>query len=171
MTRRAENERFTLDRCHMPPPRWHSSPTSSPDVLQLAHMMHFGMLCRAAGFAHTRSHSALQLRIVDTRRWRSIIEDRLVLSLQRQATKLDLDGPFFLPCTAYLETDAAFPVWASDRRTVLRRYGGHPGPMFRRQGLEEGHFHHPAQSVEVTNIRREKIVLHNATILLTGCEF
>ena len=171
MTRRAENERFTLDRCHMPPPRWHSSPTSPPDVLQLAHMMHFGMLCRAAGFAHTRSHSALQLRIVDARRRRSIIEDGLVLSLQRQATKLDLDGPFSLTCTGYLQTDAAFPVWASDRRTVLSRYGGHPGPMFRRQGLQEGHFHHPAQPVEVTDIGREQIVLHDTTILLLIAEY
>jgi len=115
MTRRAENQRFALDRCHMPPPRRHSSPTSTPDVLQLAHMMDFGVLCRAAGFAHTRSHSALQLRIVDVRRRRSIIEDCLVLSLQRQATELDLDWPFSLAFTAYLQTDAAFPVWSNDR--------------------------------------------------------
>ena len=94
MTRRAENERFTLDRCHLPPPRWHSSPPSPPDVLPRAHMMSFGMRGRAAGFAYTRSHSALQLRRVDARRRRSIIEDCLGLSLQRQATKLDLDGRF-----------------------------------------------------------------------------
>ena len=78
-------------------------------------MMDFGVLCRAAGFAHTRSHSALQLRIVDVRRRRSIIEDCLVLSLQRQATELDLDWPFSLAFTAYLQTDAAFPVWSNDR--------------------------------------------------------
>ena len=93
MTRRAENQRFALDRDHMSLPRRHSSPTATPDVLQLAHMMDFGVLCRAAGFAHTRTHSVLQLRIVDVRRRRSIIEDCLVLSLQRQATELDLDGP------------------------------------------------------------------------------
>ena len=106
----------------MPSPCRYSSPTSPPDVLQLAHMMDFGVLGRAAGFAHPCSHATLQLRIVDIRRRGAIIEDGLVLSLQRQATELDLDGPFSLPCTAYLETDAAFPVWASDRRTVLSRY-------------------------------------------------
>ena len=171
MTRRAENQRFALDRCHMPPPRRHSSPTSTPDVLQLVHMMDFGVLCRAAGFAHTRSHSALQLRIVDMRRRWSIIEDCLVLSLQRQATELDLDRPFSLAFTAYLQTDAACPVWSNDRRTVLSRHGGHPGTMFRRQGLQEGHFHYPTQPVEVTDIGREKIVLHDATILLLIPEY
>jgi hypothetical protein len=110
MTRRAENQCFASERCHMSPPRRHSSPTSPPDVLQLAHMMHFGTLCRAAGFAHTRSHSALQLRIVDVRRRRSIIEDCLILSLQRQATELDLDGPFSLAFAAYLQTDAAMRI-------------------------------------------------------------
>jgi len=43
--------------------------------------------------------------------------------------------------------------------------------MFRRQGLQEGYFHHPAQSVEVTDIGREKIVLHDATILLLISEY
>jgi hypothetical protein len=43
--------------------------------------------------------------------------------------------------------------------------------MFRRQGFQEGHFHHPTQSVEVTNIRREQIVLHDATILLLIPEY
>jgi hypothetical protein len=171
MTRRAENQRFALERYHMPPPRRHSSPASALDVLQLAHMMDFGVCCRAAGFTRTRSHSALQLRIVDVGLKRSIIEDCLVLSLQRQAPELDLDGPFSLAFTAHLQTDAAFPVRSNDRCSVLGRDGGHPGPMFCRQGLQEGYFHHPAQSIEVTDIGRKKIGLHDATLLLLLAEY
>jgi hypothetical protein len=129
-------------------------------------MMDFGVFWRAAGFTHPRSQSALQLRIVDVRRRRSIIEDCLVVSLQRQATELNLDWSLALALTAHLQTDTAFPVRSHDGRTVLGRDGGHPGAMFGREGLQERHFHHPAQSVEVTDIGGQQIVLHDAPVLL-----
>ena len=137
MTRSAEHQRFALDRYHMLPPRWDSSSASSPDVLQLAHVMYFWVLRRTTGFANTRSHALFQLGIVDVRpRW-SIIEDCLVLSLQRKTPKLRLDWRFPFALYACGQACTAFPIRSRDRSSVLHRHGGNAGAMFHRQRLQE----------------------------------
>jgi hypothetical protein len=103
-------------------------------------------------------------------RRRSISEEGLVVSLQWQAPELDLDGPLSRALTAHLQTDAAFPVRSHAGRSVLGRDGGHSGAVFGREGLQEGHCHPPAQSVEVTDIGGQERVLHDATVLLLRAE-